>query len=31
MEASRASDTTARDFARSAGLKEKDVPFLSQE
>ena len=31
MEASRASDSTARDFARSAGLKEKDVPFLSQE
>lgn len=31
MEASRASDTTARDFARSAGLKEKDVPFLNKE
>ena len=31
MEASRASDATARDFARGAGLKEKDVPFLSQE
>jgi hypothetical protein len=31
MEASRASDSTARDFARGAGLKEKDVPFLSQE
>ena len=29
MEASRASDSTARQFARSAGLKEKDVPFLS--
>ncbi len=31
MEASRASDATARDFARGAGLKEIDVPFLSQE
>ena len=31
MEASRASDTAARDFARRAGLKEQAVPFLSQE
>lgn len=31
METHRASDNSARDFARSAGLKEKDVPFLSQE
>ena len=31
MEAYRANDNAARDFARSAGLKEKDVPFLSQE
>ena len=29
MEASRASDSTARDFARNAGLKEKDIPFLN--
>ncbi len=31
MEASHASDATARDFARSAGLKEQDVSFLSKE
>jgi uncharacterized protein YraI len=31
MEANRASDSTARDFARSAGLKDKDVPFLNKE
>lgn len=31
MEASRASETAARDFARRAGLKEQVVPFLSQE
>jgi hypothetical protein len=31
MEANRASDSSARDFARSAGLKEKDVPFLNKE
>jgi hypothetical protein len=31
MEASRASETVARNFARSAGLKEKDVPFLNKE
>jgi hypothetical protein len=31
MEANRASDTSARDFARSAGLKDKDVPFLNKE
>lgn len=29
MEANRANDTSARDFARSAGLKDKDVPFLN--
>jgi hypothetical protein len=28
MEANRASDSSARDFARTAGLKDKDVPFL---
>ena len=31
METHRASDNSARDFARSAGLKEKDIPFLNQE
>jgi hypothetical protein len=31
MEASRANDATARDFARSIGLKEKDIQFLSKE
>lgn len=31
MEAYRASDPVAREYARSAGLKAKDVPFLSQE
>jgi hypothetical protein len=31
MEAYRANDNTAREFARSAGLKEKDVPFLNKE
>ena len=29
MEANRANDNSARDFARSAGLKEKDIPFLN--
>jgi hypothetical protein len=29
MEAYRANDNAARDFAHSAGLKEKDVPFLN--
>lgn len=28
MEANRASDSSARDFAHGAGLKDKDVPFL---
>ena len=31
MEAYRASDAAARDYARSAGLKDKDVPFLSKD
>lgn len=31
MDASRASDSAAREYARSAGLKDKDVPFLSKE
>lgn len=31
MNASQASDSTARQFAHSAGLKAKDVPFLSKE
>jgi len=29
MEANRATDLSARDFAHSAGLKDKDVPFLN--
>jgi len=29
MEAYRANDNAARDFARNAGLKEKDIPFLN--
>jgi len=31
MNASQASDSVARQFAHSAGLKDKDVPFLSNE
>ena len=31
MEASRASDSTARAYASSAGLKDQNVPFLSKE
>jgi Bacterial SH3 domain len=30
MDAYRANDSAARDYAHSAGLKDKDVPFLSQ-
>jgi hypothetical protein len=30
MDAYRASDATARQYAQSAGLKEKNIPFLSQ-
>ncbi len=31
MDAYRASDSVAREYARKAGLKANDVPFLSQE
>ncbi len=31
MEANRASDSTARAYASSAGLKDQNVPFLSKE
>ena len=31
MNASQASDSVARQFAHSAGLKDKDVPFLSNK
>ncbi len=31
MNASQASDSAARQFAQSAGLKQNDVPFLSNE
>lgn len=30
MEANRASDSTARAYASSAGLKDQNVPFLSK-
>jgi len=29
MDAYRASDSTARQYAQSVGLKEKNIPFLS--
>lgn len=31
MESNRASDATAREYARRASLKDKDVPFLSKQ